>query len=321
MTKKTRQDFINDAVAKCTAGLTDLMRQGVAPWERGFVPALGSEGAAVSVYGRAYSGLNQMVLTMQAAAAGYEHNVWGTYGALKKKGFKVNQKSHARILCWWKTEMKDEEGEVILDKNGEPRTYMAAKAVAVFNIAQTVEGADYKPAKDPAPFAPLVESIDDAGELALAVLEGSGVNVLWQPTPSPCYAPMLDEIRMPPVASWLSAERMAKTLFHELAHATGAAHRLNRPGIVNFDGFGSHQYALEELVAELTAASLCRLAAIDTKETDANSAAYLKSWAEKLDANPSLWLTVAKEAEAAANWLVDAAEVSLGELETIAANR
>jgi antirestriction protein ArdC len=126
---------------------------------------------------------------------------------------------------------------------------------------------------------------------------------------------------MPPVASWLSAERMAKTLFHELAHATGAKQRLDRPGVTDCDGFGSHRYALEELVAELTAASLSRLAAIDSKETDANSAAYLKSWASKLDANPSLWLTVAKQAEAAANWLVDAAEVSLSELETIAANR
>lgn len=321
MAKKTRQDFINDAVAQCTKGLTDLMRQGIAPWQRGFMPGVGSSGAATSIYGRDYSGLNAMVLTMQAASAGYEHNVWGTYAALKKKGYRVNQKSHARILCWWKTELKDEDGEVVLDDNGEPRTYMAAKAVAVFNVAQTVEGADYKPSEKATPFAPLVESIDDAGELALAVLEGSKVTTKWQPTPSPCYIPSLDEIRMPPVASWLSAERMAKTLFHELAHATGAKQRLDRPGVTDCDGFGSHRYALEELVAELTAASLCRLGGLDTPETDANSAAYLKSWAKKLDDNPSLWLSVAKQAEAAANWLVDAAEVSLSELETIAANR
>ncbi len=321
MTKKTRRDFINDEVAKVAGDMTSLMREGVAPWQRGFMPSLGSDGEPVSIFGRRYSGLNAMVLTMHATANRYDHNVWGTYGSLKKKGYRVNQKSHARILCWWKTQLKDEDGEIVLDDNGEPRTYMAAKAVAVFNVAQTVEGADYKPSEKATPFAPLVESIDDAGEFALAVLKGSKVKTEWKPCPSPCYIPAFDVVQMPPVASWLSADRMAKTLMHELAHATGAKHRLSRPGITNFDAFGSHQYALEELVAEMTAASLCRLGGIATQETDENSAAYLAHWAEKLDANPSLWLTVAKQAEAAAHWLVDAAEVSLSALETIAANR
>jgi antirestriction protein ArdC len=322
MAKKTRQDFINAEVAKVTGDLTKLMRQGVAPWQRGFVPSVGGLGAQkIANLQQTYSGLNSMVLTMQAASAGYEHNVWGTYSAFKKKGYRVNQKSHARIICWFEKPLKDEDGEIVTDDDGQPVKYLAAKAVAVFNIAQTAEGADFKPKANRKPVAPLVQSIDDAGELALAVLEGSKVETKWQPTPSPCYVPSLDEIRMPPVASWLSAERMAKTLFHELAHATGAKHRLDRPGITDFSGFGSHGYALEELVAELTAASLCRLGGIDTPETDANSAAYLKSWAQKLDDNPSLWLSVAKQAEAAANWLVDAAEVSLSALETIAANR
>lgn len=319
MSKKTRRDFINDEVAKVMGDMTSLMREGVAPWRRGFMPSLGSDGEPVSIFGRRYSGLNAMVLTMQATANRYDHNVWGTYGSFKKKGFKVNQKSHAKVLCWWKTKLKNEDGEVVLNEDGEPVTFMAAKAVAVWNIAQTAEGADYKPKATPKGIAPMVESIDDAGEFALAILKGSKVETEWKPCPSPCYIPAFDVVQMPPVASWLSADRMAKTLMHELAHATGAKRRLNRPGIANFDAFGSHQYALEELVAEMTAASLCRLGGIASQETDENSAAYLAHWAEKLDANPSLWLTVAKQAEAAATWLVDAAEVSLTELETLAA--
>ena len=66
-----------------------------------------------------------------------------------------------------------------------------------------------------------------------------------------CYFPSLDQIHMPAFAQFKTAERYYSVLAHELAHWTGAEHRLNR----NLEGqFGNASYAMEELIAELGSA-------------------------------------------------------------------
>lgn len=95
------------------------------------------------------------------------------------------------------------------------------------------------------------------------------------------YSAISDRVTMPPRNLFTSAEEYAASLFHELAHASGAAKRLNRPSITKGAPFGSAVYSQEELIAEMGAAFLCAEAGISPAVID-NQAAYVAGWLKKL---------------------------------------
>ena len=68
-----------------------------------------------------------------------------------------------------------------------------------------------------------------------------------------CYVVSEDEILMPSRTSFNSPAEYYGTLFHEMAHATGAAKRLNR---VFGKRHGDDLYSREEMVAEIFAVHL-----------------------------------------------------------------
>lgn len=92
------------------------------------------------------------------------------------------------------------------------------------------------------------------------------------------YRPGADFIQMPNIEDFDAPQEYYSTLFHEMIHSTGAAHRLNR----DFGGkFGDKKYAFEELIAELGASFLNAESGILYFVRD-NSAAYLKGWKKEL---------------------------------------
>lgn len=108
---------------------------------------------------------------------------------------------------------------------------------------------------------------------------------------------------MPKKETFKSAEEFYSTLFHEMAHSTGHATRLNRDGIVKFDNFGSHQYSKEELVAEFTSCYLSGEANILPNVQD-NSTAYIQSWTKKLRSDPKLIIGACSQATKAADYIL-----------------
>jgi antirestriction protein ArdC len=95
------------------------------------------------------------------------------------------------------------------------------------------------------------------------------------------------------------------TTFHELAHSTGAASRLNRfqqDGCTHY--FGSRSYAAEELTAEMTSAFLMSEAGL-FQETEENSAAYIANWLTKLTNDNKLVVVAAGKASKAAEYILN----------------
>ncbi len=118
------------------------------------------------------------------------------------------------------------------------------------------------------------------------------------------YTPLGDYVQMPPKIQFKVPQRYYSTLFHELVHSTADKKRLDRdPG----DEYGSKSYALEELIAELGAAYLCGVTAIEYY-TLKNSAAYLKGWAAKLteeiERDPNFLKRAVFKAARAANYII-----------------
>jgi antirestriction protein ArdC len=97
------------------------------------------------------------------------------------------------------------------------------------------------------------------------------------------------------------------TMFHEQAHATGHASRLDREGIAAPHRFGDEVYSREELVAELTAAFLCAKVGIE-QDTIKNSAAYIANWSAALREDPKCIVQAASAAQKAADWMIGTQE-------------
>lgn len=109
------------------------------------------------------------------------------------------------------------------------------------------------------------------------------------------YSPALDTCRIPANGDFSSAPEYYSTVFHELAHSTGHASRLNRKGITDSAGFASHEYSIEELIAEFASAMLMQHAGIESPAFD-NSVAYIKGWSKAIRQDKTL---IAKAASAA----------------------
>jgi len=88
--------------------------------------------------------------------------------------------------------------------------------------------------------------------------------------------------------------------FHELAHWTGADHRLARG---KGNAFGSSDYAFEELVAELSAAFTCATVGVASSPR-ADHAQYIENWLGKLKNDKRYIFEAAKHASKAADFIM-----------------
>lgn len=107
-----------------------------------------------------------------------------------------------------------------------------------------------------------------------------------------------DSVTLPLSSQFKNIADYYSTIFHELGHSTGYLTRLNR---LSKTSFGTQKYSKEELIAEITAVLCLNYLGIDSSETNANSAAYLKTWADNLDRKKNTWfiLSATNEAEKA----------------------
>ena len=114
---------------------------------------------------------------------------------------------------------------------------------------------------------------------------------------------------IPEKSQFKDGESWYGTAFHEMVHSTGAEDQLNR--LKPQSGFGSDEYAREELVAELGSALVCHKYGM-TKNLKEDSAAYLKSWLGSLKESPSFIKTTLMDVKKATSILTQRIdEVSL----------
>ncbi|MGH6863693.1 MAG: ArdC family protein, partial [Methylocella sp.] len=112
------------------------------------------------------------------------------------------------------------------------------------------------------------------------------------------YAPAHDYVQVPPPQAYFEPINWHRTALHELGHASGAPHRLNR----DLSGaFGSKKYAFEELVAEMNAAFCCASLGIVPTVRHAD---YIGSWLEVLREDNRAIVRAASQASKAADFLL-----------------
>jgi antirestriction protein ArdC len=103
---------------------------------------------------------------------------------------------------------------------------------------------------------------------------------------------------MPPPQAYFEPINWHRTALHELGHASGAPHRLNRDLTGNF---GSKKYSFEEIIAEISAAYCCASLGIAPTVRHAD---YIGSWLEVLREDNRAIVRAASQASKAANFIL-----------------
>lgn len=281
-----------------TDRIIDLLDRGIVPWKKGWVGGKGGN-LPRNVYGRAYRGINVWLLT----AMGYQSPYWLTYKQAEKLGGTVRKGEKSTIVVLWQPFEKfvtDDEGKTT------KKRWMTLRYYRVFNIEQT-EGCKV-PKKVADSLIPPTGSPGTVEDPFVAIDAAESIFENWTGKPTVAYdgndrayySPDSDSIHLPRKAQFRGSGEYYSTLFHELAHSTGHQSRLNRP-IQNW--FGTHDYGVEELTAEFTAAFLGSMAGLDPAVTE-NSAAYINSWKDTIKADPKLVVTAAGRAQKAADLIL-----------------
>lgn len=255
------------------------LERGVVPWQRGW-----DFNTTPRNYdsGRVYGGINMFILSMIPKPSPF----WITFKSIQKHGARLKKGAESVPVLYWKWFDKVEERE---DGTKEITQYPVLFYYRVFNVAD-VEGLPEKEAKD-------CKRIRGADEIVEGYKNRPLIN---HGDYRPCYDPIRDEIYLPSPRHYESMDRYYSTLFHELTHSTGAAHRLNR----DFKGvIKGEAYAMEELIAEFGAAFLCAYTGIDnTREANA---AYIDGWKKAIKgADVKCLVTAAQRAKKAADYIL-----------------
>lgn len=291
----------NDVYVKLTDSFINLLNMGIIPWERPWTP---QNAPANLISKKSYRGSNVWLLNAVQEIKGYKSRFWVTFKQAQDLGGNVRKGEKSQMIVFWQFNKFSKE------VNGETKTSTIPflKVSNVFNVEQC----DGIPAdKIPAPVENEIGSIAELDE----ILNN------WKTKPEvafggdrACYSPMYDNIKMPTKETFKDTESFYKTLSHEYGHSTGAKSRLNREGVANFDRFGSHQYAKEELVAEMFASFMLGVAGLEA-ETHKNSVAYIQSWIQKLQNDSKMIMDASKEAQKAVDYVLNGGSETIEEVE------
>lgn len=255
------------------------LEAGVAPWHRPW--SVSGEGCYSYTTGKPYSVLNTLLLEGKSGD-------YLTYNAAVKAGGHVRKGEKSHVVVFWKMlENVDKD-------TGEVKLIPFLRSFNVFHIDQcegltpkhvvTCEHYDTKPDAH-------ADSVIDG------YIKRSGVKLEVSRSNDAYYSPSHDRICVPELSQYAQTEEYYSTLFHEAVHSTGHISRLNR--LTDPGSMFSSSYSKEELVAELGSAFIMNSIGLETPDTFANSAAYLKGWLKVLKSDKRFIISAAGHAEKA----------------------
>jgi antirestriction protein ArdC len=254
-----------------TDRIIEALEAGTPPWRRPWDPdkAGGPATPRNAATDQRYRGINVLTLGMSALAFSSGDPRWATYKQAEDQGWQVRKGERGMTGYFFKRlEVRDDT-----QPDGGEETVRRIPLLRAFTLfhASQIDGV-------PAYVPPTIEEAPwRAPEATEIILANSGAVVRFGGDRA-FYSPATDHIQMPPHAAFDTAQKYCGVLLHEASHWSGHSSRLNRD---LRNSFGSHDYAREELRAEIGQVMIC--AELGIADCDfSNNAAYLASWLEKL---------------------------------------
>lgn len=301
-----------DLYQQVTDRIVAAIEKGTLPWRKPWTSPVKSATSPIPVNahtGRAYQGVNVLLLWLSADERGFISDRWLTYRQAQDMGGQVRKGEIATQAVIYKSleyQAKDTHDAPLFDDKGNPVLERRAmlKSLTLFNVAQcddlpaSAMGGQAVPlsAEDTdAPCAPVINQI-------VRMLSATGVKANSFRQGRAYYRPLTDEIVMPTAEQFFTDSDYWATLLHELVHATGHQKRLNREGITSSSRqFGDPIYAFEELIAEMGSAFLCATLGI---YGEVQHDSYIDHWLSVLKADKRALFRACRFSREAADFLL-----------------
>ncbi len=259
-----------------------------------------------AVKGRKYKGINAFALMLIMMERGYTDPRFATFNQIKEMGCKLHDAKGkgVRVEYWFPYDREArkaitwEEFRILSNGKLDDRFTLYAKYSTVFNAAH-IEGLPERK----------IDRRNDisADDLISKLAENMEVEILNDGGDRAFYRLSEDKIHLPIPEVFSSRYAYNSTALHELAHATGAPHRLNRKFGA---GFGSEDYAYEELIAEITSCFMSTNLDLEQDEVHLdNHKAYIQSWIKAIREKPESLTKAIAEAEKTAAYMEYKAEL------------
>ena len=241
-----------DHYQEVTDRIIAALEAGTPPWRKPWDPdkAGGPAMPRNATTGQRYRGINVLTLGMSALAFSSGDPRWATYKQAEDRGWQVRKGERGTTGYFFKKlELRDDRTDGSGPEDGEDnvRRIPLLRAFTLFHASQIDGIPDFIP--------PTIEEAPwRAPEAAEIIIANSGaVDPLWW-RERVLFA--IDGSHSDAAARGLchGREGFCGTMMHELSHWTGAEARLNRD-LRNH--FGSHDYAREELRAEIGQMMVC----------------------------------------------------------------
>ncbi|WP_296739697.1 zincin-like metallopeptidase domain-containing protein [Mesorhizobium sp.] len=310
-----RASLYDEITGKIIAELEAGRFPWVQPWSKATAKApLGLPKNAST--GRAYSGINILILWGAVVQHGHPGQGWLTYRQAAALGGNVRKGERGITVVYADRFIPEDEKRRARETGEDAQAIPFLKRFTVFNTAQC-EGLpeDITVAAPPPPpglIEPKVEALIDATGIDFRI---GGDRAF--------YMPARDYVVVPPPHAYFEPINWHRTALHEIGHASGHHSRLNR----DLSGsFGTKKYAFEELIAEMSAAFCCASLGIVPTVRHAD---YIGSWLEVLREDNRAIVRAASQASKAADWILsflpeasdanDAGDVDAAEIDRRAA--
>ncbi len=273
---------MNTIYEEVTGRIIAELEKGAAPWIKPWRADATADKNVVSQ--KPYQGINRLILGLSSMANGFANPAWASYKQWQSMGANVLAGSKGtKIVFFQPVTVKEDK------QTGEKSSYALLKTYTVFNAQQT--DITVVPTENPVTdFDPIPAC--ESRILATGAAISHGGDAAF-------YSPAHDRIQLPNKTAFDAPNNYYATAFHELAHWTGAKHRLDRN--LEKGRFGNPEYAFEELVAEMGAAFLCADHGI---QGELRHAGYIDHWLKALRDDKTAIFKASALAQKAASYIM-----------------
>lgn len=271
-----------------TDRIIEQLENGVIPWQKPWTGV--RSGAFNRISKKPYSLLNQMLLKYDGEYATFKQ--WQDLGGHVRKGEK------SEIVCFWKIQPIEEEQE---DGTKVVKQIPLLRYYNVFHISQVdgIEPLQEEELND-------IEPIEKAENVLNDYWTRENITVKHMAGNRAYYSPTHDMICLPLFEQFTDSNEYYSTAFHESAHSTMKENRCNRAEDRKgkLVAFGSADYSKEELIAEISSATILNIIGIETKGSFTNSAAYIQNWLSVLRNDVKFIVSASSKAEKAVKYIL-----------------
>lgn len=283
--KYEKTKTVPDVYAMVTNRIIEHLEKGVVPWKQTWTK-VGQPKNLITQ--KPYRGINVWLLS----SLNHSENQFLTFKQVKELGGRIKKDEKGNIIVFWKWIEKENSQTKKIEKVPLLRYYN------VFNISQCTG----------IPESKLPEKVerknDPIEECEKIINEMPNRPEIRHEIHRACYYPERDYVNMPKMETFKDSESYYGALFHELVHSSGHKNRLNRKEVTEKNAFGTEQYAIEELTAEMGASYLKSHAGIPIEQLE-NNAAYIQSWLKRLKEDKKFIVYASSQAQKATDYILN----------------